>query len=839
MTEQWPSPSLESSVLDGKDGGKCGVHSDHGWSGDLPYNNLFRVAVAYLCVGLVGLSMPLTRRPLDAPYFLIAIPHFGAVRPLPFMPPWLSGAPLQKQRGSIPRTSSDKRVAGLRLSTLDHPEQSSPTRSYEHPHGPDGTRVPKTTLGMPAFARVCRWFLAGIGLLSMAFLTRPRGRSTGLQTSGVVNTSTGHTPAWNMCTSTGAMQLDGAPASKRKASNDWGTLLGLCTPDWPLLLLAFGSLVVAAVGEATIPALQAAALNAVLYADAATPLRGSLLQLAGVGVATAFATGIRGFIFWVCGSRLVARLRARLFESLLNQPQEFHDEQGPGELSTRLASDCVRLGDVLSLNVNIILREIIQLVAGLYIVACINTQLAALVLAGVVVRALVAFIYAHVSRRLATLQTNALAASSGVSEQCMSLIGIVRSHGTAQHELARYRGVLRQLLALQTQQGLVYGCTRVANSALHISLLVIVLALGGALLHAGVLQREALTAFVLYVGFIGSASGDVADQWGQVQQAFGSATTVFDFLEPRRMGGGTGAEVPPRASASTVPATTAPGETAAVAPTSPLGARGELQFHGVSFRYPSRPDTLVLDSLNLSIAAGERVAVVGGSGSGKSTIFALALHFYKPVEGYVTFDGRRLDMIPEQELRQRVAWVPQQPPLFPNTTIFDNIAYGLNGVSQAEVEAAAREANCHEFIQALPNGYQTRIGAGAALSGGQRQRIAIARALVRDPALLLLDEATSALDPVSQRRVQAAIERASGRRSVVFTTHKVNEARTADRILVMARGRLIEAGTHQELSAAQGAYAQLLRAGDDLSEAEASTIVDLALRGEDTSETAM
>ena len=630
---------------------------------------------------------------------------------------------------------------------------------------------------------------------------------------------------------------------KRTSRDEWSTLVKLCAPDWPLLVGAFTGLGFAATGEALLPALQGAALNAALGLNAPTggalSVRTALVRLGGVGVATAIFTGIRGFLFWICGSRLVQRLRATLFTALLRQPQAFHDEQGPGELSSRLATDCVKLGDVLSLNVNIVLRQVMQSLVGVSIILRINARLAGLVLAGVAFRAAFSHVYAKASRRISKAQQDALAASSGVAEQCLSLIKVVRSHGNEEAEGRRYGAQLQRLLELQTRQGLLYGGSRVVNGGLSAAMLTGVLALGASLVGCGVLPREALTSFVLYVTFISDASGDVADQWSRIQEALGAATGVFDYLIPRPLQGtspdsadaasGTadGIVVPSAPPSPPAPARSADSEALGESASS---RRGALTFEGVDFAYPSRPSIDVFESLSLAVSPGERVAIVGGSGSGKSTIFALAMRFYAPSAGRVLLDGADVASEDETALRRQIAWVQQEPPLFPNCTIRENIGYGLPDVSDEAVVAAAREANAFDFISALPQGFETRIGAaGAALSGGQKQRVALARALVRDPALLLLDEATSALDPESEELVEAAIRRASEDRTVLFTTHKVSQAQFASRIIVMSHGAIVEQGTHAELIAKGGAYAGLFRLGDSVSEDEASAVVDLSL----------
>ena len=285
-----------------------------------------------------------------------------------------------------------------------------------------------------------------------------------------------------------------ASAARPKRGTPWLTLLKLCKPDLPLLLCAFTSLTIAASGDALLPALQGAALNTALGLETQghTSLRSALANLLGVAIGTALFTGIRGFAFWISGARLVARLRAALFEALLRQPQAFHDEQGPGELSTRLATDCVKLGDVLSLNVNIVLRQVIQSVAGIAVVCRLNGKLAALVLCGVLVRSIFAHYYSKASRRISQAQQSALAASSGVAEQCLSLIRVVRSHGNERHEQERYTGQLDRLLRLETEKGAIYGMSRVFNGAVNAITYFGILALGGAFVSAGVLPKEAV-----------------------------------------------------------------------------------------------------------------------------------------------------------------------------------------------------------------------------------------------------------------------------------------------------------------------------------------------------------
>jgi ABC-type multidrug transport system fused ATPase/permease subunit len=322
----------------------------------------------------------------------------------------------------------------------------------------------------------------------------------------------------------------------------------------------------------------------------------------------------------------------------------------------------------------------------------------------------------------------------------------------------------------------------------------------------------------------------MAGQWGSVQMAFGAADKVFDFLKMRSMDGTTATNSaislePSSKISKSLPKSSSHVTSAQVDETDkPRSAkRGALVFHDVDFAYPGRNDSQVLENFSLSVGAGEKVAIVGESGSGKSTIFNLALRLYQPSGGYVTLDSVPLGQIDEGSLRSSIAWVQQEPPLFPNVTVRDNIAFGLQELSNDAIEDAARETFAYDFIEQLPEGFDTRIeAAGASLSGGQKQRVALARALVRNPALLLLDEPTSALDPESEQAIESSILQANNHRTVIYTTHKITQAQLADRILVMVNGKIAEEGSHDELLQRNGAYAYA-RGGSTAHLEEAST----------------
>lgn len=631
--------------------------------------------------------------------------------------------------------------------------------------------------------------------------------------------------------STGENEASKEDELSRAGLSDWITLWRLSKPDLPLIVVAFCALLIAATGEVLTPQLQSAALNIALQPGGVLQLGPPITQLAVVSILTAVGTGIRGFIFWILGSRLVARLREALYASMLAKPQAFHDGRAPAELGSRLSSDVVRLGDVLSLNINIVLRQVVQTAGGIFFVYRLHPSLAAVLAAGVLARSTWSAFYGGVSRRISASQQDALACTSAVALQGLTMVDTVRAYGTQKFECARYAHEINRLLSMQNRYGAWYGLSRVVTGSLSAVLMCATLARGAALVSCGTLEVGTLTSIVLYTAFVSQASSDIGDQWTSVQVALGSATKVFELVDVSSRSveeteaqqiaehqkkssavDGVAADAPERSAADAivvVPASTTPDE---------FWPRGQLEFAGVSFKYPARDSVTVLDGVTLRVRPGELVAVVGGSGSGKSTLLKLALRFYAPQSGSITLDGRSLESLPESELRHLVTWLPQEPPLLP-LTIGENIAYGAGSdVPMERIVSAARAANCHDFIDRLPLGYATPIGvSGSTLSGGQRQRVAIARALLRDPAVLMLDEPTSALDPASAELVEEALRRASARRSVVLITHKPSQAALCDRVVVLENGRVTEEGSPAQLMAQRGRYWEMTQGGADQS----------------------
>jgi ATP-binding cassette subfamily B protein len=383
-------------------------------------------------------------------------------------------------------------------------------------------------------------------------------------------------------------------------------------------------------------------------------------------------------------------------------------------------------------------------------------------------------------RRFSRETQDHLAATNTIVEETLQAIASVKAFANEAFELGRYDGANRRVLAA----ALSAARWRAVFVAFFIVALfggiVIVLWFGAGLLQSGSLTPGELTRFVLYTTFIAGVMGQSAELFSQIQKTVGATQRVRELLR----------ETTEITSAAVAPPTT-PALTR---------LRGEVSFEGVSFRYPSRPDAPVLHDITLTAKAGERIALVGPSGAGKSTLTALLLRFYEPSGGRLVIDGRDARAYPLHWFRGQLAIVPQDVLLF-GGTIAENIVYGRPGADAAAIREAARQANADVFISTLPDGYETLVGdRGIQLSGGQRQRIAIARAILKDPAILILDEATSSLDSESERLVQVALERLMKGRTTFIVAHRLSTIRTADRIAVLAAGRVVELGNHAELS---------------------------------------
>jgi ATP-binding cassette, subfamily B, bacterial len=504
-----------------------------------------------------------------------------------------------------------------------------------------------------------------------------------------------------------------------------------------------------------------------------------VLQLGAVLALQAAIAFLRVQGFIRSGESALNRLRRDLFAHLARLPMPYFQEQRSGALSNRISSDLGVVRDTLLNTVPQAARQSVILVGGLIFIFVASWKLSLIMLGSVPVVVLAIAFFGRKVRGCSKAAQDSLAEAGTVIEETVQGIADVKAFGNEAHEGARYSRALDDFLTV-TKRG-------AKNRAAFLSF--IIFALFGTISFvawhgARMLATDQITwanfaYFILFSIFVGASLGSFPEIVSQLQQTAGASERLRELLDlaPERDDGD---------------------DTATL--------HGALAFDQVSFRYPSRPEALVLDDLSFAIEPGRRVALVGPSGAGKSTAFSLILGFNDPTTGRVLFDGRPASSLSLRALRSQMAIVPQEVLLF-GGSIRENIEYGRPGASADEIHEAARQANAHDFIAALPEGYDTVVGPrGTKLSGGQRQRIAIARAILANPRILLLDEATSALDSESERLVNEALERLMHGRTSLVIAHRLSTVRHADTILVFHHGRIVESGSHEELLARNGTY---------------------------------
>jgi ATP-binding cassette subfamily B protein len=538
-------------------------------------------------------------------------------------------------------------------------------------------------------------------------------------------------------------------------------------------------------------------------ASNAAELDRMLALMLGVIVVMAGATYMRFYhVSWL-GERVTADLRREVFDHLLDLPPTFFEATRTGEVISRLINDTTMLETVIGSSASMAIRNFLLMIGGLVMLTLTSAKLTLLVLAGVPVVVVPIILFGRRVRKLSRATQDRVGDVGAFLDESLHEIRTMQGYGHEARDRSDFSARVEAAFATAVRRVRQRALLVAAVIVLVFGAVGVILWIGGHDVVAGRLSAGQLSAFVFYAVLVAGAVGSISEVVGDLQRAAGATERLFELLA---------VEPEIRAPAQPVPM--------------PSPGRGTVAFDDVTFHYPSRPDTPALDRFSLDVRASEKVALVGPSGAGKTTVFQLLLRFYDPQAGDVRIDGVELRTADPRDVRRQLALVPQEPVIFA-TTVLENVRYGRPDATDADVKAACDAAYATEFIERLPDRFNGLLGErGVRLSGGQRQRLAIARAILADRPILLLDEATSALDAESERIVQRALERLMAGRTVLMIAHRLATVRHADRIAVMERGRIVAMGTHDALVRDNPLYARLAAlqfvAGDGAQGAELS-----------------
>lgn len=527
-----------------------------------------------------------------------------------------------------------------------------------------------------------------------------------------------------------------------------------------------------------------------LMSSSADNLRNNMLKMMGLLAVQGVAGFFRVVLFVMVTERALAAIRGDLYTHLLHLPMSFFTSKRVGELNSRVASDTAQIGETLTTTLAEFLRGLSMVIGGIAILAFTSIKLTLFIVGVIPPLIIVTFIFGRFIRKYAKKVQDEIAESNTIVEETFAGIQTVKAFANEAWERSRYRERIQKVVGLAITGGYYRGAFSSFITFGLFGAIALVIWFGAGMVHEGELAADKLNEFILYALFIGGSIGGLASVYAQLQKAVGATETIFSLMD----------EEPELESSEDVGAALVAG----------------ISFKEVQFSYPSRPDVPVIQGLSFELPKGQTLALVGKSGSGKSTVASLLMRFYQSQGGQISSGAQTVDSFDLQAWRKSLALVPQDVLLF-GGSIRENITYGKTSATEEEIIQAAKEANAWEFIEGFPEGLDTKVGdRGVQLSGGQRQRIAIARALLKDPQLLILDEATSALDSESERLVQEALDRLMKGRTSVVIAHRLSTIRKAHQILVMEQGQGIERGTHDELMKLDGAYAELIRLQDVL-----------------------
>jgi ABC-type multidrug transport system fused ATPase/permease subunit len=548
-----------------------------------------------------------------------------------------------------------------------------------------------------------------------------------------------------------------------------------------------GKMIDAASPGATIPGIDTASKLGFDLKDMRWSINTTLLLIfCQLALQTIFSF-MRVYLLTAAGERSLADMRKDVYSKLLTMPMSFFTEKRVGELSNRISSDLSQIQDAISFTLAEFLRGIFTLIIGLFFIFYIKAKLALVMLSIVPIIAILAVVFGRRIRKKARKAQDQLAESGTIVQETFHGISIVKAFTSEFYEIGRYVKSVQSVVVTAISNARYRGAFISFMIFSVFGTIAFVMWFGAGMIKSGELTMGALTMFVIFSVFVGGTFAGFADMFSQLQKTLGATQSVREILR------GNGEPV---ALKETI-----------VEPQHVI--KGNVRFENVAFSYPGRKDVPVLKDLSLTAKDGEQIAIVGPSGAGKSTIASLLLHFYEPDSGTIYFDDRPAREFPLSQLRRQMAFVPQEVLLF-GGSIKENIAYGKTGATDEEITAAATMANADSFIQNFPDKYETIVGErGIKLSGGQRQRIAIARAILKNPAILILDEATSSLDSESEQLVQEALDNLMKSRTSFVIAHRLSTIRNAHQIVLIDKGIVSEAGTHAELMNQNGLYRKL------------------------------